>query len=69
MEKKEVSVSGAKPSLESGVVAPLIDRAAEKSYGNRLFSKQRDTTNIIGSAQTRLLPVAFLVVDVLLQLG
>jgi hypothetical protein len=69
MEKREVSVSGADPSLESGVVAPVIDRAAEQSYGNRLFFKQRDTTNLIGSPQTRLLPVAFLVVDVLLQLG
>nr|KAK5441280.1 hypothetical protein LTR18_007124 [Exophiala xenobiotica] len=36
MEKKEVSVSGANPSLESGVVGHPIDRAAEKSYVRKL---------------------------------
>lgn len=41
MEKKGIYVSGADPSLESGVVAPVIDRAAEKSYGNRLSFKRR----------------------------
>ncbi len=68
MEKKDIYVSGADPNLESGVVAPVTDRAAEKSYGGCLSFEQRTRLTSIGSPQTRFLPVAFLVVDVFFQL-
>lgn len=42
MEKEAISVSGQNPNVESGSFGPVIDKAAEKSYGTLDSSLYKD---------------------------